>query len=958
MSHERWRRVEDICHDALERPTNERAAFLREACGHDDTLRAEVESLLANASAAEHSGLGIRDLGLELIGTQVGVYRIESLLGAGGMGEVYRARDTKLGRNVAIKILPAGFLAHSDRVARFEREARLLATLNHPNIGAIYGFEEAGETRALVLELIEGETLAERVSRSAIAIDEALHIARAIAEALEAAHEKGIVHRDLKPANIKITPAGVVKVLDFGLGKAVSGDEHARDLSQSPTVTVGGTQSGLLLGTAAYMSPDQARGRVVDKRADVWAFGCVMYEMLAGRRAFEGESISDTIVAVLERTPDWNALPARTPPGVRRLLRRCLEKNLLHRLHDIADARIEIDDTLKGADTPAPDPAARTGRHLRSSLVAISFVAVIAVVALALLFDARSGTADAGAAPPVFSRVVRLTSGPAREFAPAISPDGKWVAYLSNASGRQDVWIKFIAGGDAANLTASAGLEVSMTAGVGGPAISADGTRVAVAARVRGSLSSFAAWEIPAPLPGQPRRLLKDGFYGLRWSPDGKGIAYIRAGTSAGDALWVADVDGTNPREIIKAQNGMHVHWPAWSRDGFIYFMRTFATVSNLDQTEIYRVRESGGPIEVVVATPRRAMYPFPLADGGLLYSANPDSADLSLWWRSASGGQAQRLTTGVGDYIEPRASDDGRTIVLTLNEQRQALVRISVDEHAAPIAMITDGYGSDLDPNLAPSGDRIVFSSARTGDRHVWSVRPDGTDARSLTTGSSTNDRPVYSPDGGRIAFISDRGGRRAIWVIDADGGAPRKLVDASPTGGLSWSRDGRQIIWAQGEGSWPSLAAASVGDGAIHKIPTPGVVAEPAWSPARDVIAYLSPATTGPAQQALAFVDGNGKPLYTSIPGTPGEGAGFLNGMLAWSPDGTKLALAEQNTNAEAAIWLLEPDAKTPSYRKIVNISDGGRIRGMTWSADGAAIIIGRHDVASDIVLMRPDQ
>ena len=224
-------------------------------------------------------------------------------------------------------------------------------------------------------------------------------------------------------------------------------------------------------------------------------------------------------------------------------------------------------------------------------------------------------------APPVFSRVVRLTNGPAREFAPAISPDGKWVAYLSNASGPQDVWIKFIAGGDAANLTASAGLDISMTAGVGGPAYFPRWDARRCGGQSSAAVQSpFAAWEIPAPLPGRPRKLLEDGFYGLRWSPDGKQIAYIRAGSSAGDALWVADDDGTNRREIIKAQNGMHVHWPAWSRDGFIYFMRTFATVSNLDQTEIYRVRESGGPMEVVVATPRRAMYPFPLADGGLLY--------------------------------------------------------------------------------------------------------------------------------------------------------------------------------------------------------------------------------------------------------------------------------------------------------------------------------------------------
>src|SRR5437016_7966327 len=265
-------------------------------------------------------------------------YRVTSKLGEGGMGEVWRATDTKLGREVAIKILPASVAEDPVRMARFEREAQMLAALNHPNIAAIYGIEQG----AIVMELVAGEDL-----KGPVPVEIALTIARQIADALDAAHEKGIIHRDLKPANIKVTPDGVVKVLDFGLAKAATGE------LQSPTVTVGSTQEGTILGTAAYMSPEQARGQAVDKRTDIWAFGCVLYEMLTGRAAFPGETVSDTIVAILEREPDWAALPATTPPMVARLLKRSLEKDPKRRLRDIADARAEIDDALEGGKAPA-----------------------------------------------------------------------------------------------------------------------------------------------------------------------------------------------------------------------------------------------------------------------------------------------------------------------------------------------------------------------------------------------------------------------------------------------------------------------------------------------------------------------------------------------------------------------------------------------------------------------------
>ena len=283
-------------------------------------------------------------------------YEIVEKLGAGGMGEVYRARDPKLGRDVAIKVLPGAFLDNPERRARFEREARVLASINHPHIGAIYGVEDADGYRALVLELIEGETLAGRITTAGrLPVDEALGIAGQIAEALEAAHEKGIVHRDLKPANIMLNAAGAVKVVDFGLARFDGGDASGSPIANSPTLTYGGTVEGVILGTAVYLSPEQARGRAVDKRADIWAFGCVLFEMLTGLRVFGRETVSDSIAAILGQEPDWKALPADLPNRIEHLLRRCLTKDPRRRLHDIADARIEIEDSRASqqADTPA-----------------------------------------------------------------------------------------------------------------------------------------------------------------------------------------------------------------------------------------------------------------------------------------------------------------------------------------------------------------------------------------------------------------------------------------------------------------------------------------------------------------------------------------------------------------------------------------------------------------------------
>ena len=387
MTPERWRRVEELYHAALTRDEGNRTAFLVRACAGDDTLQREVESLLSQSASAAgfldgHAVavaaqlLGDIDASL-LSGRRLGAYQVQVRIGVGGMGEVYRARDTKLGRDVALKILPRLFTSDPERLARFEREARVLASLNHPHIGAIYGLEEADGVRALVLELVDGETLADRM-RAARSSEGSAHRRRPDRRRARCGARKGIVHRDLKPANIKITPAGVVKVLDFGLAKARLATRIARS-TQSPTVTVGGTREGVILGTPAYMSPEQARGQTVDKRTDIWAFGCVLYEMLTGRAAFARNTMTDTLAAIVEGHPEWGALPKGTPVAVRRVLNRCLEKDPKRRLRAIADARLEIDEAQQ------PDPAhSHTPAPSRSRWLAwTSAVALLGVVALA-----------------------------------------------------------------------------------------------------------------------------------------------------------------------------------------------------------------------------------------------------------------------------------------------------------------------------------------------------------------------------------------------------------------------------------------------------------------------------------------------------------------------------------------------------------------------------------------------
>ena len=891
-------------------------------------------------------------------GARFGVYEIIAPLGAGGMGEVYRARDIKLNRDVAIKILPAAVADDPERLARFDREARVLATLNHPHIAQIHGLQELtgsldsrgehaprrGPVPAIVMEFVDGETLADRIARGGIKAAEALALARQIAAGLDAAHEKGIVHRDLKPSNIALTNDGSAKILDFGLATDVVSPDGAIGLTRSPTI-LPATGAGVLLGTAPYMSPEQARGKGVDKRTDIWAFGCVIYEMLTGRRAFGGDTASDTIAAILEREPDWNRLPPSTPPSLRRVVERCLDKDVKRRLRDIGDALLDLE---------GEGPADMSRMTSRSTVAIVGWAVAGILGAIAIYAFARGGSS--GPAVPTVSRLVRVTSGPAMDQGAAISPDGKWVAYLSNARGPVDVWVKFISGGDPVNLTAAAQLDVAPQTDSGGLSISPDGALIAFnAGPPGGNNTAIGTWVIPAPLGGTPRKILDVGR-AARWSPDGKRLAYIVQGGTGGDAIWIADADGANPRELAPRRGGLHKHWPAWSHDSRYVYFNYSANGMNAEPSEIYRVPADGGPIEPVVSSIRRAVFPALTFDGAaLIYAANPRSVDLGLWWQPLNDRRtpARQLTVGIGEYAEPTVAPDGRRIVATLFDNRQALIRLTATGETSPdrVALITQGDTGDLDPTLAPSGTRLVFSSTRSGNRNLWSSLPDGSDARPLTSGEAIDERPAFAPDGQRVAFVSDRGGARGIWLISAEGGSPRQLAKAQVLDSLSWSPDGTRIVFAEPGDAAPRLSLLTVASGVTTSLPTPGPASGPAWSPRGDVIAYIESRARPnlPALVTLQFVTPEGKPAEIACEQPPNNG----NAMLAWAPDGRVLASVGNSGSLQSVAWMVEPGNGT-RLEKLIEFPADTRIRGVAWSKDGSSLILGRQKRDSDIVLL----
>jgi serine/threonine protein kinase/Tol biopolymer transport system component len=703
------------------------------------------------------------------VGTRLGSLEIIALLGKGGMGEVYRARDTKLKRDVAIKVLPDVFANDADRLQRFQREAQVLASLNHPNIAQIYGLEESNETCCIVMELVDGETLQERLKRSPIPIDEALPIAKQITEALEAAHERGIVHRDLKPANIKLTTDGKVKVLDFGLAKALQ-EQQATMLSNSPTL-VSTSVPGVLLGTAAYMSPEQAKGKEADRSSDIWAFGCVLYEMLTGRAAFEGDTIGEILGGVFKAEPEWQRLPTETPEAIRRLLRRCLEKDRAERLKSADAARIEIKEALSEPPvTPLPVIPARNPRlpWLVAGIVTLAFVSI------AIVHFREKVPVEA---PEMRVDITTPATPVPLEF--ALSPDGRYIVFVASGGGPQRLWVRALDKTEAQPLAGTEGADY--------PFWSPDSRSIGFAAS--GRLKRI-------DLGGGAPQILSNAsaFRGGTWNADGTILVSVEnslsriAASSGGDAVLVT-----------RLTRGQIAHrYPQFLPDGRHFL---FSAAGNSEVAGAYLGSLDGGDPKLLATNTGSPAY---LASGMIVFlrgtTLMAQHLDLKRWELT---GDPVRLADPVGMSASGlggfSVSADGRLAYRSSGQLRQ-LKWYDRTGKAMGVAGEPDSI-TTIYPELSPDDTLVALYRFLQRNGDVWLIDLVRGGLRRFTVDPAIDSFPVWSPDGTRIAFASVRKGPYNLYLRPSVGPRPEELLLESPNNEYpqDWSKDGRFLLYSE---------------------------------------------------------------------------------------------------------------------------------------------------------------
>jgi serine/threonine protein kinase/Tol biopolymer transport system component len=881
------------------------------------------------------------------MGSRVGLYDIIALLGAGGMGEVYRAKDTKLGREVALKILPATFTSDPDRLARFRREAQVLAALNHPHIGAIYGLDEANGTQFLVLELVDGESLDKRIARGKIPVDEALGIARQIAEALEAAHEKGIIHRDLKPANIALTTEGNVKVLDFGLAKATDPASGASlDVTNSPTITTPAmmTGVGVILGTAAYMSPEQAKGRPADKRSDVWAFGCVLYEMLTSKRAFEGDDVSDALAAVLRGQPDWSSLPRDLSGPIRLLLHRCLEKDRSRRASDIGIARFLITEpSLATGERGAPAPQPVSPSLWKRAVIVAGSAAAGAALGIAV-WAFRSPV------PP--TTVTRFSyrlpddqrfTNTGRQVL-AISPDGTRLAYIAN----QRLYLKTMWEADARLVVGQ------QLGGITSPVFSPDnqwiaywsssGTvnKVAITGGAPVKLADVdnpigMSWNGDSLLIGQggkgivrvpdkggpPEAVIRvkddEIAHGPQLLPDGRSILFtLASGTEQGrwdDAQIVVQTIGSTDRKTI-IRGGSDARYV---RTGHILYV--VGGVLFAEPFDIRKLESVGGPISVVegvagtIGAQTGSSQSAVSNNGTLVYLPGPTisgQGGSEIAWVDLKG-NVKRLKPSPRIYQSPRVSPNGQQLAIGVDDGRAASIWVyDLDEHTQ-IRQLTIG-GNNRFPIWTPVGARITFQSDREGDRSIFWQRADGKGPAELLIKAAQGEALIpdsWSPDGDALLFSARTGARtfalRTFTIHDRRSLAFGDLrSNNEPQAGFS--KDGRWVAYALGGGPGSGVSSVYVRpfpiNDELHLI-APGV--SPFW--ARDSMSLYFVSSPGVAAFSVVNVRtdpvfGASEPSAVPRPSVLGGGPN-LPRAYDIAPDGQHLILltAPESPSSAAA-------------------------------------------------------
>ena len=872
------------------------------------------------------------------VGDRLGPYEITGELGAGGMGIVLRARDTKLDRDVALKVLPEAFTSDPDRLARFEREAKVLASLNHPNIGSIYGLEEAEGVKALVLELVEGPTLADRIKQGPIPIDEALPIAKQIAEALEAAHEQGVIHRDLKPANIKVKADGTVKVLDFGLAKAFQPDAGDTSLSASPTIslTAAATQMGMVIGTAAYMSPEQASGNAVDKRVDVWAFGVVLYEMLAGQRLFSGKDVSHTLAYVLTKDIDWAALSTDTPDTLRRLLRRCLERDPRKRMRDIGEARIELEaPPAPPASKPAAavvDAVSRLQVWQRPVPLVLGVVALVAITGAAvwnLMRPAPRPVARALLTPPPSVPL----EGARLDVKVALTPDGTRVVYRGLLDGQSRLFVRTLAEFDATPLT-------GLSANPRNPFISPDGNWV-------GFFDGGRALQRVSIRGGPPVTIAAidgSGPLGASWGTDDRIIFATNAVVSG---LLRVPMGGGEVEVLTTpdSERGELDHtWPEILPGGkaVLFTIRTMGPIENaqiavlsLDSGE-YEVLFPGGsnpryvptghivygvggrlravgfdlnsltvtsePIPIVddVLMGPRGEANFAVArDGSLVYvrGGGVEVLGSTLVWVDREG-REEPLAAERAPYMEPRVSPDGTRLATRVSDIDGGSDIYIYDIARNNFTQLTFSAELECCPVWTPDGERVVFSSTRDGTPNLYVKSADGTgEVERLTESDDVQIGSTWSADGETLVLES--AGDVHTWSFDGAPTSTALFQTEFDEQASSVSPDGRWIAYDSDEDGDRDVYVRPFPDvdGGKWKVSTQGG-ANPVWSPDGRELFYISgnAMMVAPITSTPSFDVGNPAVVF--------EGnyifAGFSPGFDL-SSDGTRF-LMRKSSGAQA--------------------------------------------------------
>jgi Tol biopolymer transport system component len=876
-----------------------------------------------------------------LPGSRLGPYEIVAPLGAGGMGEVYRARDTRLGREVAVKVLPAALASDPERLKRFEREARSASALNHPNIVTIYDVGSADSVSYIAMELVGGDPLRSVLLQGALPVRRVLQIGAQFAEGLAKAHAAGIVHRDLKPENVMLTGDGLVKILDFGLAKLTQPDTSGSEATQAPTVS-GQTDAGVVLGTVGYMSPEQATGGAVDYRSDQFSFGSILYEMATGRRAFQRASPPQTMTAIIQDEPEPIAtLNAGVPAPVRWVIERCLSKEPRNRYtstddlaKELATLRDHLSEAASGPTRLPERPASAPGR-LRWIPAAVAAGVLLAGVVVAWNLWRR----DAFWQNPLGSaRITRLTDWEGSEVDAAISGDGKFVAFLSDRDGPFDVWVTQVGSDEFLNLSRGQfpDLYNDRVRNVG---FSGDDTRVSMRIGAPDGKNAT-SWLVPT-IGGTPRPFLPDALE-VVWSADRTRTLFHTS--DPGDPIFVADRNGATPRQLLIDEPGTHNHFPAWSPDGrFVYFVRGSMGQYRMD---IWRVPSAGGTAERLTHYASRVASPAFLDQRTLLYTApRPDGSGAGLYVMDVDRRIPHAVSFGLEEYTSVAASADGRRLVVTVGNPTSHL-------WAAPISeRVVDDSGVSrfslpavhaAAPRFGPG--YLLFLSSKGGVDGLWKFGNGSASELWKGADGSVTAAPAISPDGTRICFLLLDGNQGRLHVMAADGTGARRLAESLDVRDTpSWSPDGKWIAVVASEGKEQPLFRIPVNGGAPERL-VAGVNFNPVWSPDGRFIAYSE--HHGGATYRLRGVTPEKQPF--PLPDVTLWAGGNRYRFL---PDGKALVLA-RGFIRQQDFWLL--DLGTGNLRRLTNLRPGFDVRNFDVSPDGKQILFDRYRENSDVVLI----